>query len=424
MSKILRRPMFRGGPVNSYNTGITSGLGEPGYADGGRVALGVGGFLKGLFTRGPAATTATTANPPLSGYALKSSVGANTPVSYPSMSYSDIIGVGDAYRKIKPFITSKPSMISALAAAPFVPGFVTDSGYLIGGGEEEQFIKDYGAEILGKETSTGEAIEGYYLTKNQKRAADLLKRGGPGDKEEAEKLIKSSTPQTVKEPTKSELDKLKEYYENLMSEKEKQYKAQFEKTKEPVLTEEEEITKQAKLYEKLLGGEEARSQAAYDALLAAAPAFFKGRNLREAAPQVLESINKSGAFDKPRDIKQAAAQLAIQRRMLIDKASAEEKQRLAVARIAAESREKGFTEELKQIKEITGRGAIDDEISFDFSNLRSNEFYQQIQKYKDGNQISVVNPKTGQRLYLKIKSTDPKNPNAPKGFERIGGNIQ
>ena len=93
---------------------------------------------------------------------------------------------------------------------------------------------------------------------------------------------------------------------------------------------EKEITKQAKLYEKLLGGEEARAQAGYDALLAAAPAFFKGKNLREAAPQVLESINKSGAFDKPRDIKQAAAQLAIQRRLLMDKSGAEEKQRLAI----------------------------------------------------------------------------------------------
>jgi hypothetical protein len=93
---------------------------------------------------------------------------------------------------------------------------------------------------------------------------------------------------------------------------------------------EEKIKRESKLYEKLLGGEEARAQAGYDALLAAAPAFFKGKNLREAAPQVLESINKSGAFDKPRDIKQAAAQLAIQRRLLMDKAGAEEKQRLAI----------------------------------------------------------------------------------------------
>jgi hypothetical protein len=85
---------------------------------------------------------------------------------------------------------------------------------------------------------------------------------------------------------------------------------------------EEKIKRESKLYEKLLGGEEARSQSIYDALLAAAPGFFKGRNLREAAPQVLESINKSGAFDKPRDIRQAAAQLAIQRRIAVETARA------------------------------------------------------------------------------------------------------
>jgi len=40
MSRILRRPMFRGGPVSSYGTGITSGL-----ADGGRVGFDNGGWL-------------------------------------------------------------------------------------------------------------------------------------------------------------------------------------------------------------------------------------------------------------------------------------------------------------------------------------------------------------------------------------------
>jgi hypothetical protein len=45
MSKILRRPMFRGGPVDSRGTGITSGLG---YEAGGRVGFDIGGspFLR------------------------------------------------------------------------------------------------------------------------------------------------------------------------------------------------------------------------------------------------------------------------------------------------------------------------------------------------------------------------------------------
>ena len=53
MSRILRRPMFRGGRVNSYGTGIASGL-----ADGGRVGLFNGGtsggdFLRKARVRGP-----------------------------------------------------------------------------------------------------------------------------------------------------------------------------------------------------------------------------------------------------------------------------------------------------------------------------------------------------------------------------------
>jgi len=42
MSKILRRPMFRGGKVSSYGTGITSGLG---YNTGGRVGYQTGGII-------------------------------------------------------------------------------------------------------------------------------------------------------------------------------------------------------------------------------------------------------------------------------------------------------------------------------------------------------------------------------------------
>ena len=37
MSRVLRRPMFRGGKVSSYGTGIASGLGRPGYDNGGEV---------------------------------------------------------------------------------------------------------------------------------------------------------------------------------------------------------------------------------------------------------------------------------------------------------------------------------------------------------------------------------------------------
>ncbi len=42
MSRILRRPMFRGGPVDSRGTGITANLG---YNNGGRVGYQQAGFV-------------------------------------------------------------------------------------------------------------------------------------------------------------------------------------------------------------------------------------------------------------------------------------------------------------------------------------------------------------------------------------------
>ena len=49
MSRILRRPMFRGGSVDSRGTGITSGLFDaPSYNTGGRVGYVTGELVKGL----------------------------------------------------------------------------------------------------------------------------------------------------------------------------------------------------------------------------------------------------------------------------------------------------------------------------------------------------------------------------------------
>ena len=98
----------------------------------------------------------------------------------------------------------------------------------------------------------------------------------------------------------------------------------------PKKSRKEEIMEEADIYKEILGFDEARAQAGFDALGAAAPAFFQGKNLREAAPKIFEAINKSEAFQKPLSIKQAAGNLAIQRGILKDKAKAEELARLAI----------------------------------------------------------------------------------------------
>ena len=251
MSKILRRPMFRGGRVDSRGTGITSGL-DDGYMDGGRVEFQRGGFST------------------IPGIDDLSQIGIYNPFT------------GFSAQNITPLQRRQQDIATANRRGIFAP-------------TEEQLYernrprtpKQFEEAVQkGLEITRSKPFETSDESFPPRKAMEEPNKGGAGTGE------------------KSDIDLLS--------------------------ADEKEITKQAKLYEKLLGGEEARAQAGYDALLAAAPAFFKGKNLREAAPQVLESINKSGAFDKPRDIKQAAAQLAIQRRILMDKAGAEEKQRLAI----------------------------------------------------------------------------------------------
>ena len=261
MSRILRRPMFRGGPVDSRGTGITSGLmDDTGYADGGRVGFQVGG---GLFSSGP--------------YNPYGSYNPFSPISELAMSTNPIIN-----RTITPEQRRNEAIASGKAFDIFAP--TERQTYERNRPRTPKQFEE--AVQKGLEITRSKPFETSDESFPPRKAMEEPNKGGAGTGE------------------KSDIDLLS--------------------------ADEKEITKQAKLYEKLLGGEEARAQAGYDALLAAAPAFFKGKNLREAAPQVLESINKSGAFDKPRDIKQAAAQLAIQRRLLMDKAGAEEKQRLAI----------------------------------------------------------------------------------------------
>ena len=288
MSKTLRRPMFRGGPVNSRGTGITSGLDDLGYMDGGRVEFQTGG-------------------------------------SYPSfrspISTSRAFGVEPGYNlldKLKSLMPDTRSMRQRREAEiDRIRSGIDTSGSSVEGAIE------FGNTGFGKDTPP-------------------------------------PPPPTLNIPRE--------------------------------LTEEEQLIKQTELYQKLLGGDEAKSQSIYDALLAASPAFFKGKNLREAAPEVLTAINKSGAFDKPRDIKQAAAQLSIQRAMLKDKAIAEERTRLGQIQIASEARRDSIA---KQLKEVTGNPSI-------AGTIPSDKISSYVQASPVGTQFRVINPTTKQEQYIRI----------------------
>jgi hypothetical protein len=309
MSKTLRRPMFRGGSVNSRGTGITSGLDDSGYADGGRVEFQRGGYS-----------------------------------TIPGIDDLSQVGIYNPYRSLSSFAGPGPQNITprqrlGLPSAQTIPSYYT--------GTARQQIKQREEDLRTQAQAEQEDAASAAFAK-----AFVPTETGTG--------IGTGTGTGT---GKSDID-----------------------------LDEEQLIKQTQLYQKLLGGDEAKSQAIYDALLAASPAFFKGKNLKEAAPEVLTAINKSGAFDKPRDIKQAAAQLSIQRAMLKDKAIAEERTRLGQIQIASEARRDPIA---KQLKDLTGNPSI-------AGNITPDKISSYVQASPVGTQFRVINPTTKQEQYIRI----------------------
>ena len=288
MSKILRRPMFRGGPVDSRGTGITSGLDE-GYATGGRV-----GYKNG---------------PDMFGVQYEPS----KDVSTQQQQYYDFLkeygggeyllpgAVEDIYGKkiIDLQEKTKPANFFEFAGSVLNPFQKTYGGVSRFG---EQRNLEYATSDSGKQTIMSD------IEKKRKQQAQMILANpklAPDKVDLARQILGGG------DGVKSEITGL-------------------EPQLPPARTARDEILEEAALYREALGYDESKPQALFDALGAAAPAVFQGKNLREAAPKVFEAINKSGAFDKPKDIRQASAQLAVQRKMLKDKAIAEERSRLAI----------------------------------------------------------------------------------------------
>ena len=277
--------MFRGGRVDSRGTGITSGLDE-GYATGGRVGYKDGPDMYGV--------------QPID-------------VSKQQQEYYDFIkeygggeylqpgAVEDIYGKkiIDLQEKTKPANFFEFAGSVLNPFQKTYGGVSRFG---EQRNLEYATSPSGKL-----AYESAIENKRKQQAQMILANPklAPDKVDLARQILGGG------DGVKSEITGL-------------------EPQLPPQRTARDEILEEAALYREALGYDESKPQALFDALGAAAPAVFQGKNLREAAPKVFEAINKSGAFDKPKDIRQASAQLAVQRKMLKDKAIAEERSRLAI----------------------------------------------------------------------------------------------
>ena len=268
MSRILRRPMFRGGPINSEGTGITSGLNyqRQGYADGpdNQGVQSNDDFMNDVFMKtiyGDNYNSQDTSNAPMSGMQRRleklraSNVNVPTKASTPiddNYGYNPMDEIGIIPTRIDYSSTYNPS-------------------------KQQQAVDKYKAEIEKK-------ID--YENKNIGSKSDVL----------------------------TDVNSL--FYKQNAAKEGIDEDAQFDKFYNRAY--------------KALGGEKAGTQAIYDAMLAASPGFFRGRTLTEAAPNILEGINKSGAFDRPQKLRQAAAELALTRQIGLEKIQEQEKARAAL----------------------------------------------------------------------------------------------
>jgi len=271
MSRILRRPMFRGGPINSEGTGITSGLNQ-GYANGGRIGY-AGPTPDNNFS------LATPSNDDfMNDVFMRTIYGDN----YDSQDTSKVPIQETVAEKI-----AKQRDESNRKIREYNQGL-----------NKEQ---ETPTTSIGINPATGLPFTPRDRLKLEPSIYDLAKKEGVD--------IESGT-------AREQIEKRKAFEEKLKTDKTKtpDYSKSnvltdvYDLYNKPVATKQgvDEDAQFDKFYNrayKALGGEKAGTQAIYDAMLAASPGFFRGRTLTEAAPNILEGINKSGAFDKPQKIK-------------------------------------------------------------------------------------------------------------------------
>jgi len=270
MSKVLRRPMFRGGRVDSRGTGITSGLDRPGLQGGGLPPTGNPRFVN-LGGSGGASSPFTgraliNVPQPGTGRTIYSSPTASMPQQPRGLTYR---GIFDALKtggkgmlgRLAPF--NPFSAAGVTMALPFLPSYVM---------------------AKANEPKTIEALE-YMKQMNQSGVFD--ETAGPGDYEaftaEFDRLNKEGTPlgtsitledgTTVTPGLTTGKDDLSTIIENITANKEKE-KAKTNLNnlnlgKGNDNNEEESLDIEAnkELFAKLLGRDKARGQDISDMLL-------------------------------------------------------------------------------------------------------------------------------------------------------------
>jgi len=265
MSRILRRPMFRGGRVDSRGTGITSGLDKPK-----RGLVNEPGGYAGQYVTGAELL------------AQAQKAGQNIQVNPKSLysSAEPISGFSffNPSRQFPSTVTGPKNNLLVSTDVNYVP-------------KEEEDEKSELDKVLEQalQAKSDYYTEGELPVDTSNVAVQIQKEKTTPDKDGGSNTDtntgKTNTGKGLDEPTVELTDLQKDIAE----------------------------------YEKILGLEKAKKSSIYDFLAGdVAPAFLTGENLREAAATALASQAKRGTFDKPAKISETAGLLGIKGQQALD----------------------------------------------------------------------------------------------------------
>jgi hypothetical protein len=302
MSRILRRPMFRGGPVDSRGTGITSGL-----MDGGRVGFDNGGSP---FLRTPVS---------MSGGQITESQKSKPYLDINKFNYN--AGLPFAFEKATPLNIDKKT---------YVPGVVDES-------QEEEVettsIEDilknkaleYGSQDSTKKTDVTieDKIESYKPSAAESGSlADIINKQVAKIATQADNTYQDDNgikrDRVTGEIIESKGRDLEENaklsqaaYEANILEKAKIPNINLERPEEPEITAKDAVRANQELFADLLGKSKARGLDLSDMLASASASFLGTGGVKEGFAEFMANQAKAGP-SRTEKINEAAAALAIQ----------------------------------------------------------------------------------------------------------------
>ena len=292
MSRILRRPMFRGGPIDSRGTGITSGL-----ADGGRVGYEQAGFVAPLYSA---------SGPVKSGAQIRSEApgifGLKFKTPFLSMKTPDVrfgsegkIDFGQSPKDFASQLAEGTAYRDYLESKSEPEEFETEVSET---GDVKFKLDEKGNKIPieKKDLSLKETIE-------KKRVEEATAKDTQGDQDEITKGVILPGTNVLEERAGSKVIKKGKGLEGVETGAESDLDKLGKNTEEST-----ELT--VKDYIKMLGGDKAKRRDLSDMLAGASAAFLGTGSVKEGLAQFMAQQAASGP-SRLEKIEQAAATLDI-----------------------------------------------------------------------------------------------------------------